>query len=379
MDRRHGVEPVNSGDRKDQYRALLVVGAIAVVLWVIWSVGSALFPFFIGAILAYILVPVVNWIENLIPNFRWLARVRRTIAILTVYLIAFAVLVALAMTVIPRLVTETVELVESLPEYWETVREEGNRWSQWYEREVPEEWQERLEANVDQASTAVSTAGQRLLTSTIGTVRWFIGIVVGLIIIPIWLYYVLRDEKRAKEFFYHLWPEELREDVHQVARLVDRVLASYIRGQLFLGLVVGVITGIGMWIIGVQQPLALGVVAGILELVPILGPWLSFFIAAVVVLATDPEKILAVAILSLMVQQLENTFLVPRIQGNAVQMNPAMIMMLLVIGGSLWGLVGIIVIVPLAAVVRDIFIYTYRRLSEPAEELGESMYPADDS
>lgn len=379
MDRRHGVEPVNSEDRKDQYRALLVVGAIAVVLWVIWSVGSALFPFFIGAILAYILVPVVNWIENLIPNFRWLARVRRTIAILTVYLIAFAVLVALAMTVIPRLVTETVELVESLPEYWETVREEGNRWSQWYEREVPEEWQERLEANVDQASTAVSTAGQRLLTSTIGTVRWFIGIVVGLIIIPIWLYYVLRDEKRAKEFFYHLWPEELREDVHQVARLVDRVLASYIRGQLFLGLVVGVITGIGMWIIGVQQPLALGVVAGILELVPILGPWLSFFIAAVVVLATDPEKILAVAILSLMVQQLENTFLVPRIQGNAVQMNPAMIMMLLVIGGSLWGLVGIIVIVPLAAVVRDIFIYTYRRLSEPAEELGESMYPADDS
>ncbi len=139
---------------------------------------------------------------------------------------------------------------------------------------------------------------------------------------------------------------------------------------------VGVVTGIGMWVIGVQQPLALGIVAGIFEMVPILGPWISFVVAAIVVLATEPEKIILVAILSLGIQQLENTFLVPRVQGNAVNMNPALIMMLLVIGASMWGFIGIVVIVPLAAVARDVFTYVYNRLEHPEEEDESKLSPA---
>jgi predicted PurR-regulated permease PerM len=131
----------------------------------------------------------------------------------------------------------------------------------------------------------------------------------------------------------------------------------------------------------VQQPLALGVVAGILELVPILGPWLTFVIAALVVLATDPDKILWVAGLCLAIQQLENSFLVPRIQGSAVQMNPAVIMVLLVVGGALWGFLGVIIIVPLAAIARDVFVYIYRRLSAPpGTPKGElPLEPGDES
>ena len=101
--------------------------------------------------------------------------------------------------------------------------------------------------------------------------------------------------------------------------------------------------------------------------VPIIGPWISFIAAAIVVLATHPEQIWAVAILFLAIQQLENTLLVPKIQGDAVDMNPAVIMVLLVVGGALFGFLGIIVIVPFAAIVRDIFLYAYHRLSEEAE------------
>ena len=106
-------------------------------------------------------------------------------------------------------------------------------------------------------------------------------------------------------------------------------------------------------------------------MVPILGPWLSFIAAAIVVLATDPGKIWIVAILFLMIQQLENTFLVPKIQGDAVGMNPAVIMVLLVLGGALFGIIGVIAVVPIAAILRDVFVYIYNRLSEEAQSSDE--------
>lgn len=370
------MKQTEGGDPRDVYRVLLVSGTLLLVFWIIWSVRGALFPFAIGALIAYLLVPLVERLERWLPR-RWLNRgVRRTIAILEVYILFFGALAIIGMTIGPPLVDETVELVDNLPIYVENLQQEFEYWNERYEQEVPEDVKVQVEENYDEIVTYLSSVGTRLATATIGTFQRFIGLVVGLLLLPLWLYYVLKDQRRGMAIFYRLWPEEIREDVHQVLRIIDRVLAAYIRGQLFLGLVVGVVTGVGLWIIGVQQPLALGIVAGIFEMVPILGPWLSFIVAAIVVLATDPEKIILVAILSLGVQQLENTFLVPRIQGSAVNMNPAMIMILLVIGGTLWGILGVIVIVPLAAIFRDVFCYIYARLEHPGEEDESELSPA---
>lgn len=364
------MEPANRFDRSpsrqeraDQYRVLLVVGALLVVVWVLWTARSALFPFVLGMVIAYVLLPIVNRLEGLMPDRGVLHHVRRTIAVLVVYIVGIAILAIAFITVGPALYRETAELVESVPDYWETLRNESNYWNRRYEEDVPEDIKVQIESNFDQITSTVTSAVQTGLLTTVGTVRRFIGIVFGLLILPLWLFYVLKDQKSGSSFFYNLWPVHLRADVHNVVRITDRVLGRYIRGQLFLGVVVGSVSGIGFWVIGVQQPLALGMIAGVLELVPILGPWISFFVAALVVLATDPSKIIPVAILSFMVQQLENTFLVPRIQGTAVQMNPAVIMILLVVGGAVWGVLGVIVIVPLAAVARDIFVYIHGRLA----------------
>lgn len=359
------MEPVPGGNRREQYRTMLVIGALLFVGWVLWSVRGALFPFAFGLLIAYLLAPFVQRVENLMPRRGFWLKIRRDVAILTVYLGTALLLTGAALTVVPNLVNETLELIENLPTYWTDVQGEFQYWSDWYERELPPEVQEQIEQNLDSASEFLASAVEYIVSYTIGTARRFIGVIVGLLILPLWLYYVLRSERNARAAFLRMWPAELREDVYQIARIIDRILASYVRGQLFLGLVVGLASGIGFWIIGVQQPLALGVIAGILEMVPILGPWLTFIIAALVVLATDPDKILWVAGLCLAIQQLENSFLVPRIQGSAVQMNPAVIMVLLVIGGSLWGFLGVIVIVPLAAIARDVFVYIYRRLSAP--------------
>jgi predicted PurR-regulated permease PerM len=375
------MEPVPGGDRRQQYRTMLVIGAILFVGWVLWSVRGSLFPFAVGLLIAYLLAPFVYRVESLMPRRGFWLKVRRDVAILSVYLGAALLLTGAALTIVPNLIDETVELINNIPTYWTNAQDEFQYWRDWYERELPPEVQEQIEQNLDSLSEFLATAVEYVASYTIGTARRFVGVIVGLLVLPLWIYYLLRSERNARVAFLRLWPEELREDIYQIARIIDRILASYVRGQLFLGLVVGLASGIGFWIIGVQQPLALGVVAGILELVPILGPWLTFVIAALVVLATDPDKILWVAGLCLAIQQLENSFLVPRIQGSAVQMNPAVIMVLLVVGGALWGFLGVIIIVPLAAIARDVFVYIYRRLSAPpGTPKGElPLEPGDES
>lgn len=374
---RWSLEPAGDANRRDTYRALLVIGGLAVLAWILWSVRGALFPFAFGALIAYLLAPLVSRFERVVPyRNRLRQETIRTIAILEVYLLFILILGILAMTIIPLMIEETRQFVDDMPTYWENSREEIDYWNRRYENEVPPEIKEQVEANLDQITSYLSQFGSRFATATIGSIQRFLSLIAGLVLLPLWLFYVLKDQRRGMAYFYSLWPEEVREDVYQIVRIIDRVLASYIRGQLFLGLIVGVVTGIGMWLIGVQQPLALGIVAGIFEMVPILGPWISFIVAALVVLATDPDKLIWVAILSFGIQQLENTFLVPRVQGNAVNMNPALIMMLLVIGGAMWGFIGIVIIVPLAAVARDVFGYVYARLQHPEEEDESELSPA---
>lgn len=344
-------------------RMLLVSLAIVAVGYVIWIARVALSPFILGALIVYILVPFVNRIESAIPARGILRQVRRTIAVLLVYVAGFAIVAVALMTFAPILYREIIELFESIPGYWKTLQKELDYWIDRYERDVPDAIRAHIESNLDQLGSMAAEAVRTGVLATIGTMSRFLGVLLGLLILPLWIFYVLKDQRQGSRVFYSLWPDQARNDVRNIVRIIDHVLGRYIRGQLFLGLVVGVVSGIGFWVIDMPQPLALGIIAGVLEIVPILGPWLTFFIAAGVALATDPAKIVQVAILSFMIQQLENTFLAPRVQGTAVSMNPAVVMILLVAGGSIGGIVGIIAIVPISAVSRDVFIYIHGRLS----------------
>lgn len=359
--------PAERAERARQYRIMLIIAAVAGIGWLLWSARSALLPFGIGLVLAYLLLPVVNAVERALPTRRPFSAARRAIAILLVYVVFLLVIVAALATIVPNLVTETAQLIDTLPEYWREINAEDGYWNQRYQ-ELPPEVRAWIEENISLIQNTLASAARTALERTFSTLRQVLGFVAGLLLLPLWLYYVLKDERRALAWIYSIWPEHLRADVQAILAIADRVLAAYVRGQVFLGFVVGIVTWVGLKVIGVSQPTALAIIAGLFELLPILGPWLSFVVAAIVVLATDPSQILAVAILFLMVQQLENTFLVPRIQGSAVNMNPALIMVLLVVGGAVFGIIGAIAIVPIAAIVRDVWLYMYRRLQQVSME-----------
>tara|TARA_B100000676_G_C17205410_1_gene401630 strand:- start:1 stop:411 length:411 start_codon:yes stop_codon:yes gene_type:complete len=134
-----------------------------------------------------------------------------------------------------------------------------------------------------------------------------------------------------------------------------------------------------MKLLGVQWALWLGVWAGVTELIPVAGPWLGAIAGLIVVAATNPDLFIWVVVIYLTVQLTENIFLAPRIQGHAVRIHPGLILLLLVVAGSLWGAVGVIVIVPIAALLKELFWYLDRRLrgTSAAGALDNTYYSRD--
>ncbi|HQX64009.1 MAG TPA: AI-2E family transporter, partial [Thermomicrobiales bacterium] len=358
--------PEDRRERMRRYRLWLVVGSLLLVTWTLWTAREALFPFIIGLTVAYLLQPLVNRVQRMIPPRGVLVRIRRTLAVIVVYGVALGVLGLSLYVFGTRIAHETIDLVENMPGYVDMARDEFQSWNDWYLETIPASVRLKIEENLDEAGRVASSAIQATLLATVGTVQRAVGLIAGLALLPLWIFYLLKDQGKAFDFFYRLWPRPLQRDVRNIVGIVDGVLGSYIRAQLFLGVVVGVVTLIGLVVLDIKYAAPLAILAGIFEMVPILGPWLSFIAAAIVVLATDPEKIWIVAILFLLIQQVENTFLVPKIQGDAVDINPAVIMVLLVVGGALMGVIGVVAVVPLAAIARDVFIYVYNRLTEEA-------------
>lgn len=361
-------------ERMRRYRLWLVVGALFVIAWTLWAARGALFPFIIGLTIAYLLEPLVNRVQRILPARRVSEGVRRTVAVVIVYAVALSISGVGLYVFGSQVAQETVDLAENMPDYADTARAEFRVWNDWYMETVPPDIRDQIEANLDETGQMASSAVKATLLATVGTVQRVVGLIASLALLPLWIFYLLKDQGKAFEFFYRLWPRPLQRDVRNVVGIVDGVLGSYIRGQLILGVIVGVVTFIGLIVLDIPYAAPLAILAGIFEMVPILGPWLSFIAAAIVVLATDPSKIWIVAILFLLIQQLENTFLVPKIQGDAVGMNPGVIMVLLVLGGALFGIIGVIAVVPLAAIARDVFIYVYNRLSEEAHS-GDELTP----
>jgi len=215
-----------------------------------------------------------------------------------------------------------------------------------------------IEDASDAAVDTVASMTRRSVSILTGT----LSLVVGFAVVPFWMFYAMRDRHFVRRNFLAALPDALRDDAINLIHLGDQLLGRYIRAQLFLGLVVGTAVGTALTLMDVQLSLALGVFAGVTELIPIVGPWIGAIPGLIIVAATDPDKFIWVALVYLAVQQVENVLLVPRIQGDALQMHPAMILILLAVGGAAFGFVGLLVVVPLSALLREVFWYVDRRL-----------------
>jgi predicted PurR-regulated permease PerM len=352
--------------------ALLI--AAALVLGIVLYLGrAAVTPFLIGLLIVYVLDPPV----------RWLARrgVPPVVAVLVVYAATFLVLAEGVSLLIRPLVEQLAAFTRELPAFLATLDEQLRRVSEIYTRlELPA----AVRDAVDRALAGLVRAGEGFDPTTLlpiaRTIAGTIASVFGFLIVPVWAFYILKDRDRLLASFDSALPAAWREDTWAVLRIVERVFGRWLRGQLFLGLVVGAATFLGLLLLGrlvdprfLQFAVLLAVVAGLFELLPIIGPILSAVPAILVALTISQEAALAVVALYIVIQQVENNVLVPKIQGDAIDLHPSIVIFALVIGGAIGGLLGAIFSLPITAAARDVYRYLFRRLSD--EPLAVPVVP----
>ena len=356
-----------------RWRLVLWAAMLALVLFLVWSARTALIPFALGALLAYTLTPVVDAAAWMVPARVFTAVTadphqanvyRRGVAVLLVYIVIGVALFAVGSVIIPLAAEQTVQFVDELPTFIEDARAQTADWLTQYRERVPEDVQEEIDGYVSDAGAVLADRVAGMARRSVDLLTSTIGIVFGFVIVPFWMFYALRDRHNVARNFMNAVPQPVRDDVSNLLAIADWVLLRYVRAQLFLGLVVGTAVGVGLTLLDVPLSLALGVIAGITELIPIIGPWIGAVPGMVLTAGTgDTELLIKVGLLYLVVQQVENLLLVPRVQGHAVELHPAIIILLLVVAAAAFGFVGLVVIVPLTAILRELFWYVDRRLS----------------
>ena len=344
-------------------------------------------PLAVSAILAYLLSPAVRMNERFFPwKHRW-PQGTRIGSIIVIYLLALTILAGSLAIVVPPAFKQASEFINEIPVLFDDARSTIESWNNWYTEKISEDVRIQIEGIIENQGSILIDTGQSVIGKTLGTVTNTVTTVIGLAIVPFMLFYLLKDNETAAEEVYSLMPSESQRHAKNVVHITNRVLGSYVRAQLTLGMIVGTVVSVGLYSLGIKFSIILGLVAGVTELIPIIGPLLGAVPGILVTLASSPEKILWVLSLYVCIQLIENTLLVPRIQGHAVKMHPIIIMLMLVVGSEAAGLFGVILSVPIAAVSRDVFKYFYKEwstskvLSDPSvsEPINDDLIPPNNS
>jgi predicted PurR-regulated permease PerM len=347
-------------------RLILFFIVFLLAAYLIWQARGAITPFLFGLVIAYLLVPFVNMVQKTMPRSLKERNLARPVAIVLVYLFALALIVAALLTVVPPIIGQVQSLYENLPDLYEEARLLADQGLAEYRDVIPPALQQRFERNLQGFDPMVVL--DPILGGTlqaVGAVRNFVSSLVGWIVIPFWLFFILNDNAGFLKGTMRLVPHEFRADAEGIRVIIDKVLSGYIRGQLLVALEIGVLSFIGLLLIGVEYSLLLGLIAGIFGVIPFIGAILGALPAIIVAFLQEPRLALWAVLVFVVVQQIDNIIFSPRIMGRSVALHPAIIMVVIIVGTSLFGALGAIIAVPLTAVLRDIIQYIYIRIGEP--------------
>lgn len=302
-------------------KVILIVTAFILLYLVRDVVGL----FFIVLILAATFSPVVK---------KWSKYIGRTLAIICLFLIFAIVAGTIVYFLIPPMVEQTTLLANNIPAYISSIDFES------LHVYVPD-----IRQFLQGISSNLGAIGSNIFSFTAGI---FSGIFT-LVMIFVLTFYMLIDEDNVKRFVSSLFIPDHKENAVAVINKIVAKVGSWFRGQMLLALIIFAIDYIGLLIIGIPYALVLAIISGLLEIVPTVGPTIAAIIAALVALTISPLTALLVIILYMVVQILENSFIVPKIMQKAVGVSPVVIILAIIAGAKLLGVVGAIISIPIAA------------------------------
>ncbi len=349
-----GARRVLSGDRP--WLIAYGVVLIAILLVLAW-LSTALLVFGLSAVLAYVLMPAARGIERRVPWWRNRPERGRAIAVAVIFLAAVAAFAGSLILVVPPTIEQGREFADEFPELVSNARVTVEGWVESYVDTVPEDTRATLEQFLSDSGGVIGSAAGNIAQQTLGAAVGSLGFILSLATAPILVFYLIKDSESIRESLYAPFPAALRPHLRNTLEIADRTLGGYLRGQFTLGVIIGVIVAVGLLLLGIPYALLLGIVAGLTELIPLIGPFIGGAVGVLVTLATEPDKVLWVLLFYVIIQLVENTLLAPRIQAKTLNMHPIAVILVFVLGSYFFGLWGVILGPPLVAMGRDIIIY----------------------
>lgn len=359
--------------------ALIVIGLI---LFSFLKLLDAWTIVIIALILAYLLNPIVNVFDQHALTFIPFNGLRRSLAVLLTFALLILAITLGIIVIVPPLVSQTQDFLEELPDLVASYEEQlerslsrpisvGNtKIIPWEELRGVLGGDEDPENQVDLSNT-VRDAITTLSEPVVNVATFAISFVFSFFLMLVIMFYLMKDGPAFIHKIDHAIPIEYQGDVRRLIYELGLIWDAYLRGQLLLGIIVGVETGLAAAILGLPQPLVLGLLAGFLEFIPNIGPILSSIPAILFALISPSTTIpglegvpfaLIVAAVYIFIQQSEALFLIPRIMGHSLDLHPVAILIAVISGAALAGLLGIVLAAPVLATIRLLLIYIWGKL-----------------
>lgn len=325
----------------------LAAVSLVLLVWLLYAARSVVIPFMLAFLLAYFLDPAADFLEK--------RRFSRPMAVAVVFVAFLGGAGLLLAFLVPAIKSDVANLQQLFPEYASGLY-----------RLMPETLLESLgisgAADLQELFQRLVALGRDLSFDVVGQVALFVSkafsstlsfilTVLGYFIIPIYLFYLLRDFDRMREGALTLVPQRFREGVVGLSRDVDRVLSGFIRGQLTVCLVLAVLYSIGLLVIGIDLALLIGILSGLAFIIPYLGTILGIFFAGLMAVVKFHDLLHPLLVIGWfgIVQALEGTIITPRIVGNRVGLHPVGTILAILVGGELFGFLGLLLAVPVVA------------------------------
>lgn len=322
--------------------ATLVFASVIFCFWLLYRFNQVVFILFIAIVIGTVIRPAVAWLHQ--------RGLPRTVGVVFIYLVLLLLLAGFIMLLSPLVIEQGATIVTAVPGYYQGLRE----WMINYPNPFIVQLSEFIPATLPSLRPGQQT-GEDVMVS-VGQVSGYITSAARFffifIVVLVLAYYWTIDGTRIIQSFLLLVPQEKRENIGKLVSAMEVKVGHYIVGQTVLCLVIGILALIAYLIIGLPNAIVLALVAALLEAVPIIGPLLGAVPAAIVALSISPDKLIWVIVATVVIQQLENSLLVPRVMSKAVGVNPFVTLLALFAFSSFYGIIGALMAIPMAATIQ---------------------------
>ena len=315
--------------------------ASAVFLVLLWALGDVILPFIIGSAIAYFLDPVADRLEKM--------GLSRVLATVVIFVFLLGVVILSLLVIIPLLIQQTNDLIQSAPELFNQLRA-------WLTERFPQVMDEGspLRQSLIAVGETIQSRGGELLQQVLSSAAGVVNVLVFLVVVPVVAFYMLLDWDRLVASIDALLPRDHADTIRDLAGQIDRTLASFIRGQGTVCLILGTFYAVALMIVGLQFGLVVGLIAGLLTFIPYVGALVGGVLSVGLALFQfwgEWWSIVAVVVIFQLGQMVEGNILTPKLVGSSVGLHPVWLIFALSAFGTVFGFVGLLVAVPIAAAI----------------------------